>query len=133
MVDDRADKYISDAFSLRKKGYNCSQCIMMAYSNDLKMPEQMLASMSCSCGGGYGGSGELCGVLASIGMIYSTLRCESPGDKAKIYKVVRQMKDEFEKKYGYCRCRDLKGGRIPCENLIEGGIRILNRHLTEKI
>ena len=43
----------------------------------------------------------------------------------------RLLGKEFESRYGYLRCADLKrpGAPVPCEELVAGGARMLHAHL----
>ena len=44
-----------------KKGYNCSQAIIMAFENMLPVDKDMLSKMASSFGGGMGRLREVCG------------------------------------------------------------------------
>ncbi|MFI3315079.1 MAG: C-GCAxxG-C-C family protein, partial [Rikenellaceae bacterium] len=55
-IEERATK----AMELFTKGYNCSQSVVMAYSDFLDVDNDLLATISAPFGGGMGRLREVC-------------------------------------------------------------------------
>lgn len=125
MVVSNNEQLKAKAMELRAHGYNCCQCIASTFAAELGLTEDAAARLSGGNGGGFGGSGELCGVLSSVGMVIYNREWRAPQDKARVYGIIRNIRSEFEARYGSCRCRDLKASRVACEELIKYGIDIL--------
>ncbi|MCM1077115.1 MAG: C-GCAxxG-C-C family protein [Bacteroides sp.] len=116
------------ARELRKQGYNCCQCVAMVFDDVTGADPELMARMASGFGSGFGGSGEICGVISGVtmveGMVYDNL------ERPALYAKVRQPMAEFKEMNGSCLCRELKQpGRRPCIDLITDGVGILHRQL----
>lgn len=113
---------------LRKEGRNCSQCVAMAFDDVTAADLELIGSLAAGFGTGFGGSGEVCGVISGAtmvsGMAYERL------ERPELYAKVRETMDTFGKANGSCICRELKQpGRRPCIDLITDGVEMLHRQL----
>lgn len=127
-IEERKQK----ALALRRQGYNCSQCVMLACADlaDLQhINTTDLARLSACFGGGFSASGQMCGVLAAQGMIEGALAWHQPADKPSTYSIVRGYRNNFINRYGTDQCTALKQKGIDCATLITDGIEtIVNNH-----
>ena len=71
------------------KGYNCSQSIVLAFSDMLDIDEKSLLKMASSFGGGMGRLREVCGSVSGMfmvaGLLYGYDRPETGQVKADHY------------------------------------------------
>ena len=96
------------------KGYNCSQSVILAYSDFF--PEESLETVikiSSSFGGGMGRLREVCGTVSGafivLGSVYG-FNVPGDGEKKKIlYGKMQEFASLFEKENGSIICRDLLG------------------------
>lgn len=122
--------YIDNALRLHAEGYNCSQSVVMTFADELGIPEKIAAKASSGLGGGVGACGEVCGVVTGMAICEGFAADGLPADKPQVYKGVKSLAKEFENEMGYLRCLDLKGkGKVPCDALIEYGVKLMYRRL----
>lgn len=88
-------------------GYNCSQAVAMAFSNEINMDKKDVARLTIGFGGGVGRMREVCGTVSGATFVLSALYGES--DKGNVYKKVQDVAKEFEKENGSVVCRELLG------------------------
>ncbi len=100
------------------KGYNCSQSVIGAFCEDLRLDFKTAMLISSSFGGGMGGLRETCGALSGafmvIGLKYGYTTPDNPNEKAELYKKVRIVAEAFKQKYNTMLCREL----LEAKNLI---------------
>lgn len=100
------------------KGYNCSQSVIGAFCEDLRLDFKTAMLISSSFGGGMGGLRETCGALSGafmvIGLKYGYTTPDDPNEKAELYKKVRIVAEAFKEKYNTMLCREL----LEAKNLI---------------
>ena len=95
-------------------GYNCSQALVMAFSDILPVNEKELKAMSSSFGGGMGRLREVCGGVTGMfivaGLLYGYDTPETGEVKAAHYARIQELARLFEERYGCSYiCRDLLG------------------------
>lgn len=118
----------SRARSQRAEGYNCAQCVVMAF-DDILSPSRVEAGALAAqgLGSGFGGQGYVCGALSGATLTLGLLG-ESP--RPALYKKVSKIFADFASLEGVVNCSDLKKpGRKPCIDLITDAVEILHRHL----
>lgn len=122
---------IEKARELHPQGYNCAQCVALAFNDMTGLDETTTARISSGLGAGVGGTGEICGALTGATIVDGCMKYSAPADKAAINKSVREISREFaDCNDGMVRCRDLKTkGRKPCMDLIEEAITILHNRM----
>ena len=96
------------------KGYNCSQSVLLAFSDLPGMPdEETLARLGSSFGGGMGRLREVCGTVTAMfmvaGFLYGYEGPETGKIKADHYARIQELAAEFEKRNGSIICRELLG------------------------
>ena len=121
------------AINLRKRGYNCSQCVLMSLSRYLGMDEKYAARISAAYGTGFGGAGEMCGALSILGVAEGLMtKGGEPQDKSEAMWSAKALLDKFaENNNGRFLCRDLKGTdpTKKCPDLIKEAIEMfLTKH-----
>ncbi len=93
------------------KGYNCSQSVVLAFSDLLGSDESFLLKMSSSFGGGLGRLREVCGSVSGmaivLGILYGYDDPSAKEEKADHYIRIQEAAHEFEKKNGSIICREL--------------------------
>lgn len=123
-------QYIKTALELRKQGYNCAQCVLMALAPKVGLDKSTAARISSGLGSGVGATGEICGAANAMAMAESMLHGDLPADKAEAAKSVRTLIEKFKEENGNrITCRELKGkeGVRPCNELIAQAVEIFNK------
>lgn len=128
------------------KGYNCSQSVAMAFSEEMKMDIEQVRRLTIGFGGGMGRMREVCGAVSGMTFVISALYDEEKGD---IYKRVQHVAGKFSEENGSFVCRELLGLDIkgaddpapekrtkqyykkrPCAELVELAGNILEEYLS---
>lgn len=142
-------KHSDRAVELFKQGYNCSQAVFAAFCNEFGMDEKTALKVSAGLGGGVGRLREVCGTVTGAamvaGMVYGATEGADKESKAKTYKVVQQIAEEFKKDNPSIVCRELLGldraelspipesrtgeyyKKRPCIHLIESSAKIVDK------
>lgn len=143
------------AISLFYEGYNCSQSVLLAFSDLIDDSEENLARLSFLLGGGVSRLREVCGAVSGMGMAAgmifpASVPCTGE-EKAKNYKMMQSLAFEFKEKHGSYICRELlnidKPGaqspspeartpeyykKRPCPELIGDAVDILEKYISNK-
>ena len=126
------EERIEEAVGYKRQGYNCAQSVAMAFAEEAAADPSEIAKMTAAMGSGMCALGEICGVVSGMAVVCG-LKGGDGSSKGKIAatKEARLLGKEFEGRYGYLRCADLKrpGAPVPCEELVAGGARMLHAHL----
>lgn len=119
------------------KGYNCCQCVICAYSDLLGVDEETLFKVSEGFGLGMGMMGT-CGAATGMFMV-AGVKNSAGNPEVKLTKpqtmaLVKELREEFEKRVGSLECRVIKGvdtGTVlmSCNDCIKEGIRIVGEKL----
>lgn len=142
------------AEKLFRQGYNCSQSVLLAFSDITGLDETTAARLSSSFGGGLGRMREVCGAVSAAAMVLGLVKGYSdPSDKeakAAHYRLIREFADRFKALNGSIICRELlspvkpaEGGdpeprtaeyysKRPCPELCGQAARILDDMLFDK-
>ncbi|MGC8742569.1 MAG: C-GCAxxG-C-C family protein [Verrucomicrobiia bacterium] len=101
------------AVSRFKSGLNCSQSLFSTYSENFGVPFEIACKLSSSLGGGIGRQAKTCGALTGaaliIGLYFGSSNPDNKESKEKVYKLVRQLFNEFESTYHTSACEELLG------------------------
>ena len=136
-----------------KKGYNCSQSIVLAFADLTDVDEKTLLKMASSFGGGMGRLREVCGSVSGMfmiaGLIYGYDGPETGSVKADHYAVIQELAHRFEEKHRSIVCRELLGLSVrhdvpvpearteeyykkrPCIEIIGDAAEILEKYIEE--
>ena len=137
-----------------KKGYNCSQSIVLAFADLLPADEKMLMKMASSFGGGMGRLREVCGSVSGMfmvaGLLYGYDGPETGQVKAEHYAGIQELAHRFEAKHGTIVCREMLGLSVrhdvptpearteayykkrPCAEIIGDAAEILEQYIEER-
>ena len=134
-------------------GYNCSQCMMLAFEDLLTIDIETALKIASPFGGGMGRLREVCGSVSGMFMVLGFLKGYSePGnyeEKKELYSHVQELARRYEEANGSIICRDLLGLSVqkedstpekrteeyykkrPCAAKIGSAAEILDVYLTE--
>ena len=94
-----------------KKGYNCSQSVVLAFADLFPVDKNTLSKMASSFGGGMGRLREVCGAVSGMfmvaGLLYGYDGPETGDIKAGHYARIQELAHRFEEKNGSIVCREL--------------------------
>lgn len=103
-----------------KKGYNCSQSVVLAYADLFGVDKKTAAAMAEGFGGGMGRMRLTCGAVSGMfmlaGLKYSKGEAGDTETRTKIYETVQKMANDFSQKNGSIVCADLLGLNLPKDN-----------------
>lgn len=89
-------------------GLNCSQSVVMAFSDVLDVPETTLKAALLPLGGGMGRLRETCGAVSgaavTLGLLFAGM------GKAEMYALVQELARRFTAKNGAINCGKLLSG-----------------------
>lgn len=136
-----------------KKGYNCSQSIILAFEDILPLDKSTLSKMASSFGGGMGRLREVCGSVSGMfmiaGLLYGYDSPETGEVKAEHYARIQELAHKFEEKHGSIVCREMLGLSVkhdvptpeartteyykkrPCAEIIGDAAEILEQYINE--
>ncbi|MDE6555780.1 MAG: C-GCAxxG-C-C family protein [Duncaniella sp.] len=125
------EERIALARKLRADGYNCSQCVAMAFADKTGLEPELLARVSHGFGSGIGGRKETCGVVTGMTMVVSAANPDIP--RKELYDKVSQTVEKFVAEEGSDVCAVLKRpGAKPCVDLIADAVGRLHDHLEKE-
>ena len=118
------------AVSLKCKGCNCAQSVLLAFAEETGMPEEELKKLGAAFGAGMGCMEATCGALVGAGIVTGILKYKGKAiirDAAALHK-------QFQEKCGATICKDLKGrdtGVVlcACDDCIRNAVSILEETL----
>lgn len=127
---DRVEKSLEN----HKRGYNCAQAVLCAFSDKTDFSEDELFKMSEAFGFGMGTQG-VCGAVSAMtflaGMKSSAGIDRLPdSNKKQSYALSREMITAFLNKNKSVICEEIKGEKLrSCDGCIEDAVRILEEKL----
>ena len=116
--DGAVSRYGDAAYEAFFKGYNCSQCVALAFAKEMKMTEEQALKMASGFGGGFGRLREVCGGFSGITLVLGVLYGSAdPAKKTALYTDVQALAAEYKARNGGSSiiCRELlaKAGAAP--------------------
>jgi C_GCAxxG_C_C family probable redox protein len=104
------------------QGYNCTQSVIYAFSDDLGIDKNTALKIACGFGAGMGRKQEVCGAVTGGIMVIGLKYGRGENDDRKVmdlaYVRVRALMDRFSEKHGTFICRKLLAG---CELTTDEG------------
>lgn len=101
-----------EAIQLFEEGFNCSQAVLAAFSENLNLDQEMALKIATGFGGGAR-NGELCGAVSGALMVLGLKNGHSvKGDtlgKQNAYKEAKEFTDRFREQQGSIVCKELLG------------------------
>jgi C_GCAxxG_C_C family probable redox protein len=117
-----------NAVEIFGKGFNCSQSVFAAYSEELGMSREQALRVSCGFGAGMGRMCETCGAVTgaimALGLKYGKVRPEDEPAKEKTYALVNELAREFKARNGTVVCKELLG----CDMGTPEGMKYAKEH-----
>ena len=137
------------AAELFLSGYNCSQAVVVAFSDLTGLDIQVSAKLASSFGGGMGRMREVCGAVSGMLMVAGLLYgYETPGDdvsKKAHYTRVQYLAGKFREEVGSIVCREILKNppsdpnpsprtaeyyaKRPCARMVMTAARILDEYI----
>lgn len=134
-------------------GYNCAQCMMLAFEDMLTIDLDTALKIASPFGGGMGRLREVCGSVSGMFMVFGYINgYNEPDDyegKKKLYEHIQELARRYEEENGSIICRDLLGLNVqkeeatpqkrteayyknrPCAEKIGSAAEILQQYLNE--
>lgn len=135
-------------------GYNCAQCMMVAFEDLLTVDLETALRVASPFGGGMGRLREVCGSVTGMFLVLGyVVGYDQPGDyegKKTLYEHVQELAHRYEKANGSIVCRELLGLDVkhedatpekrtpeyyknrPCAEKIGSAAEILETYLKEQ-
>lgn len=105
------------AKALFEEGYNCSQAVVLSFSDILGIDEKTLSLLASGFGGGMGRMREVCGAVSGMFMVAGLMNgYSSPSDNEKkkaVYAMIQELAAQFKSENGSIICRELLGLKAP--------------------
>ena len=106
-VEERVDRGVKYFM----QGYNCSQSVALAFADIYDVPEELMARIAASFGGGIGRMRLTCGTVSGMAIL-AGLECGStnPADaaaKGRNYAEVQGLAEKFREANGSITCAEL--------------------------
>lgn len=94
------------------QGYNCTQAVLLAFSDELGLPAETLKAIGLPLGGGMGRLRQTCGTVSGAALCVGLL---FPGrSKAETYSIVQEIALKFQTRNGSINCGELLRGAGVC-------------------
>ena len=121
-IQKKIDERVLKAIDLFESGYNCSQSVILAYTDLVGLDFETAAKLSSSFGGGMGRLREVCGAVtgmfALIGMKYPAADPLDKESRSTNYEAVQRVASVFKSEMGSYICAELlKIRREPQEHV----------------
>jgi C_GCAxxG_C_C family probable redox protein len=117
---------VNHALSIFDSGFNCSQSVLTAFSDELGLHDEAALRLACAFGGGMGRMARTCGAVTGafmvIGLKYGQTKSNDKTAKEKTYTIVKEFAGLFAKEYGSTECREL----LSCDISTPEGLKIAN-------
>lgn len=127
---------VEKALQNHKKGYNCAQAVLCAFSDVTDFSEDQLFRISEGFGFGMGTQG-VCGAVSAMvflaGLENSFGVDKIPNtNKKESYRLSKELINAFEEKNKSIICAQIKGENLrSCDGCIEDAVRILEEKLKK--
>lgn len=137
-----------------KKGYNCAQAVVLAFSDLIDTDEKTALRIAAPFGGGVGRMREVCGTVSGMMMVLGAIFYDpsriTTEEKSSLYAREQDVAARFRARNGSIICRELLAGvktddspnaearteayykKRPCADLCEMAADILEEYLREQ-
>jgi C_GCAxxG_C_C family probable redox protein len=96
-----------------KEGFSCSQAVLATFAPQLGLERETALKIAGAFGGGMGRLGEVCGALTgalmALGLRYGCVNARNTDGKEEVYRLARELANEFRARHGAILCRELLG------------------------
>ena len=97
------------AKNLFLNGKNCSVSVVLAFKEELGLPEEALKKLFLGFGGGLARQRLVCGAVSGMTAVISAL-CSDGDNKAEAYAVIQKACEDFKAEVGSVICAELLNG-----------------------
>lgn len=100
------------------KGYNCSQAVLLSFSDLTGLDEKVAMRLASSFGGGMGRMREVCGTVSAMLMVLGILYgydADAPNadvEKTAHYARVQEIAGRFREEMGSIICREILANHV---------------------
>lgn len=104
--------YGDRAYEVFFQGYNCSQCVVVAFADVMGLTRDQALKMASGFGGGFGRMREVCGAFSGITLVFGALYGNTdPAFKSQVYAEVQALARTYRERNGghSLICRELLG------------------------
>lgn len=141
------------AEELFRQGYNCSQSVFAAFSEECGIDRETALKLASSFGGGMGKLREVCGAVTGMFMVaglkYGYSDPKDAQAKAEHYRRIQELAEKFKEENGSIICRELLGlpegldttapeartpgyyKKRPCVYMVRCAAKIMEEYLEE--
>ena len=105
---EETERRVAKGTAFFRQGYNCSQSVALAFADYYGVPEELMARISSSFGGGIGRMREVCGAASGMFMLAGLEISDGKPDretKAKVYEAVQKLAERYRSVTGTIVCR----------------------------
>ena len=92
-------------------GYNCSQAVALAFSEELKLGEEEIKKLVVGFGGGFARQRLICGAVSGMAFVIGGILSDG-NDKGRIYALIQNACEKFKDELGSIICGDLLDGKV---------------------
>ena len=97
-----------------ESGMNCAQAVVLAFKEEIGLPELTLKKLIIGFGGGFGRQGLVCGAVCGMTMVLSYLKSDGI-DKLNAYALIKDACQTVKQKLGSIVCAELLADKkVPC-------------------
>ncbi len=134
-----------------KKSFNCSQAVLVSFSEQFGLDSDKACKVATGFGGGMrmgGTCGAVTGAFMVLGLKYGNTTAEDKEGKANTYKKIEEYTKRFKVRNGSITCRELLGCDVStpegmkeakdknlfssiCPNIVQDAVEILEEMLAE--
>ena len=90
-------------------GLNCCQAVVLAFKDEIGLPEPTLKKLSIGFGGGFARQRLICGAVSGLNIVLSYVLSDG-ADKGKIYTIIQRACERFKTETGSIICGELLTG-----------------------
>ena len=103
-LQDKAGQYFLE-------GHSCSETVFHVYKELFPELADIDASLFVGFGGGFGGTGRICGAISGATAVLSAIKTDrdNPNYRSELYAILNGIYQEFESEYKSLNCRDITG------------------------
>lgn len=147
------EEKMKTAEELFRQGFNCSQSVFAAFSDECGIDRETALKLASSFGGGMGKMREVCGAVTGMFMVaglkYGYSDPQDAQAKAEHYRRIQELAEKFKTENGSIICRELLGlpegpdtptpeartpgyyKKRPCAELVKCAAKIMEEYLEE--
>lgn len=122
------------ADALHRKGYNCTQSVLLSFSDVTGMPDDIAVRVGTGLGRASGVHAGICGAVNGGVVVLGMTHAADPKEKLRIVGEIEEVVGEFRRRNdGRLHCTELKNGENmrPCGQLIADVVEIMHHRLCE--